>query len=80
MRASLYLWLVSAELRIAADIGLMHQAKRTNDGERHLAQLQTHRHSGEMPLVESVHQGRVHNIVHMMPECYLIAPQLLREI
>ena len=61
------------------DVCLVHQAKRTDDGEGKLAHPEQGRHGGESALVGEVHQQRLENVVHVMPQGNLVAPALLGE-
>ena len=63
-----------------ADIGLLTQAKRPDDGKWHLAHAQFDGHGGKMALESEIHQGSMDDVVLMMAKGYLGASQLLGEV
>ena len=72
--------LVLRQLGIASDVLLVNETEWSDDGERHLAHLQTGRHCIEASLKREVHQSRADNVVAMMAQGNLVASQLLGEV
>ena len=71
---------VAGHLSIATDVCLVNEAQRTDDAQRHLAHFEACGHCAEASLKCQVHQGRVDEVVAMVPKGYLVAAQLLRKI
>ena len=61
--------LLSKKLKIA----FAHQAERTDNFHGELVHRHPGRHGGEASLVGKVHQCRLHQVVAMMAERYLVA-------
>ena len=80
VRAKLFQLLIASQFGIAADVGLCHETKRTDNLQRHLVHLQTGRHGLEAALEEEVHQSRSEQVVLMMTQGNLVATQLLRQV
>ena len=66
VRAVLHQLFVVGEFGVTADVGFVDEAERPDDGQWHLAHLQSDRHSIEAPLKREVHQGGVQNVVAMV--------------
>lgn len=54
-------------------IAFAHQAERADNFHGELVHRHPGRHGGKASLVGKVHQGRLHQVVAMMAECYLVA-------
>ena len=59
------------------DVRLVHQAERANDGDGELAHPEQRRHGGEGALVGEVHQERLQDVVHVVPQGDFVAAALL---
>jgi hypothetical protein len=75
-----YLLLIAPQLRIATDIILLNHTERTDDAQGHLSHLEQSRHRIETSLIELVHQAGMQQVILMMSQGNLVAPQLLRQI
>ena len=78
--AELLLFLIPLHLGPRLDVALRDEAQRADDGERHLAHLQTGGHRGEVSLISEVHQCRMDEVVLMMPEGDLVTAEFLCEV
>ena len=76
----LLLFLIPLYLGPRLDVALRDEAKRADDGERHLAHLQSGGHCGEVSLIGEVHQCRMDEVVLMMPEGDLVTAEFLCEV
>ena len=61
------------------DVRLVHQAERADKGDGELAHPEQRRHGGEGALVGEVHQQRLQDVVHVVPQGNLVAFALLRQ-
>lgn len=61
-------------------IAFTHQAERTDYFHRKLVHRHPGRHGGETSFVGKVHHGRLHQVVAMMAERYLVASQFLSRV
>ena len=64
----LHLFLVVCELGIADDVGLVDETEWTDDGERHLAHLQTRRHGVETSLEHETNRTAVASLFDAMQQ------------
>ena len=80
VRTDFLLLLIALQFGVGLDVGLWNEAQRTDDRERHLAHLQQGGHCAETALETEVQQGRMDEIVLMMPEGYLVAAEFLCQI
>ena len=78
--AQLDLFLIVPQFGIAADVCLLDETERPDDGQGHLLHLQPGRHGAEASLKEQVHQCCVEQVVLMVPEGDFVAPQRLRQV
>ena len=74
------LFFITLLLGIGADVGLLTETERADDGERHLAHAEFGRHGGKMTLEGEVHQGGVDDVVLMMTEGNLRTAKLLGQV
>ena len=61
-------------------IAFAHQTERTDNLYGELVHRHPGRHGGETSLVGKIHQGRLHQVVAMMAERYLVASQFLSRV
>ena len=76
----LLLFLIPLHLGPRLDVALRDEAKRADDGERHLLHLQFGRHRRKLSLESKVHQGSMDKVVLVMTQGNLCAAELLSKI
>ena len=65
---------------IGDKVRFIYQAERSDDLYGHLLHLQHRRHSGKRPLEDQVHQHRLNEVIPVMPQRDLVAPEFLRYV
>ena len=80
VRTVLFLFLIAFVFCHLHEVALFYHAKRTDDGQRHLAHPELGGHTAEMALVKQSHQCGMQNVILMMPQGYLVETEFLRQI
>jgi hypothetical protein len=76
----LELLLITLFFGVSTDIIFGAETKRADDGEGHFPHAEQGGHGAEVSLEREVHQGSMDDVVLMVPQGYLVTPQLLGEV
>ena len=71
--ALLQLFLIALLLGVGLDVGFLTEAKRSDNGQRHLPHAELDGHRGEVSLESEIHQGGMDDVILMMAKSNLRA-------